>query len=166
VFRSTVNVKLADYCSIDPSLVTLEKGAKDNLSSDDWKALIAAELCYKFQVKPQGHRRFVLRKALPASLITGFLGALVFITAILYLVIPNEWYGRPSIFVVTLAVFLAPLFIVGRLSVPGVRRDRTKADQVASEIVGKDKMLRALETAESLDEQDPDRARRLKYSRV
>ena len=163
IYKSTVNVKLADYCYIEPSLVTLERGARDQLSSDDWKALIASELCYKFAVKPLGHRHFVLRTALPVCLVFGLLEVLIFIFTLPY-VVTGEWFGRPLGLVLIIPPIFIAAVILGKLALPGAKRDRREADKVAAEIVGKNKLLQALRTAETLGMQDPARARRLRSS--
>ncbi len=162
--ETSVKVRLADQCYFEPSLVTLEKGASDKLSSDDWKALIAGELCYKFSVKPLGHRDFALRKALPVCLIFALLEVLIFYLTLHYFS-AGEWFGELLQFGTTiLVIFFIPAVILGRLASPGDRKDRREADRVAGEIVGRDKLLQALRTAERLEIQDPARARRLRSS--
>jgi|SRR2546427_2147004 len=164
-YGNSVKVRLANQCYLDPSLVTLEKGARDHLSSDDWKALIASELCYNFSVKPRGHRHFVLRKALPVCLVFALLEALTFYFTLPYFFLAGEWFGPLLSFGTTiLVVFFIPGVILGRLASPGDKKDRREADKVATEIVGRDKLLQALRTAERLDIQDPARARRLRSS--
>jgi hypothetical protein len=164
-YNTSVKVRLANHCYVEPSLVTLEKGVRDKLSSDDWKALIAGELCYKFSVKPRGHRDFVLRKALPVCLVFGLLEALIFYFTLPYFFFAGEKFGPLLSFGTTiLVIFFIPAVILGRLASPGDKRDRKEADEVAAGIVGRDKLLQALRTAESLDIQDPVRARRLRSS--
>ncbi len=153
--NTSVKVRLADQCYFDPSLVTLEKGARDKLTPDDWKALVAGELCYKFSVKPRGHRQFVLRKALPVGLVFGFLEALIFYLTLPYFFFAGEWFGPLLSFGTTiLVIFFIPAVILGRLASPGDKSDRKEADEFAAGIVGRDKLLQALRTAESLDIQD------------
>ncbi len=164
-YEHTVKVRLADQCYFESSLVTLENGVRDQLSPDDWKALITPELCYTFSVKPRGHRQFVLRKALPVGLVFALLEALTFYLTLRYFA--GEWFGELlSIGTTILVIFFIPAVILGKLASPGDKRDRREADEAAAEIVGREKLLQALRTAETLDIQDPARAKRLRSSKM
>jgi hypothetical protein len=166
-YEHTVKVRLADQCYFEPSLVTLEKEVQDQLSPDDWKALITTELCYTFSVKPRGHRQFVLRKALPVGLVFALLEALIFYFTLPYFFFTGEWFGPLLYLLIAISViFFIPAVILGRLASPGDKRDRREADEAAAEIVGREKLLQALRTAEALDIQDPARAERLRSSKM
>ena len=162
-YEHSVKVRFADQCYFEPSLVTLEKGVRDQLSPDDWKALIASELCYKFSIKPKGHRHFVLRTAFPVCLVFCLLETLIFYFTLV--IFAGKWFGELVSWVIMIfVIFFIPAAILARLALPGDKRDRIEADKVAAEIVGRDKLLQALRRAESLDIQDPARVRRLRSS--
>ncbi|OLD02556.1 MAG: hypothetical protein AUJ07_08340 [Crenarchaeota archaeon 13_1_40CM_3_53_5] len=65
-----------------------------------------------------------------------------------------------------LGISFAAMVTVARLSLPGDRRARLAADKMAAELVGRDKLIQALQKAETtLDLPEEDKHRRVRVNR-
>ncbi|TMI25049.1 hypothetical protein E6H36_07185 [Candidatus Bathyarchaeota archaeon] len=161
----SLDVVLADSCSFEPSLVILEKKAQGVLDADEWKALIAPELAYKFVAIKKGHRRFVLRIVLPV--VSGFGSLGVLLSLLLFPVLTKYGdAGELGLLALFLGISFAAIVTVARLSLPGDGRARLVADKMAAELVGRDKLIQALQKAETtLDSREKDKHRHVRVNR-
>lgn len=72
--KSQLGVYSTDFLTIDPSLITLQKSLREQLEPENWKALIASQLEYRFVTQRPFRTRVIYRSAIPAGLlVTAFL---------------------------------------------------------------------------------------------
>jgi len=142
-------VAMADFCAHDPSLIILQKGAKAKLEPKDWMPLIAAELAYRYIVKPKDRRILMTHIILPVGTVF-----LIF-TALVYSISFPIAQGLGSLGKVLFEVLFIPILLVAvlvmaLLSRPIVMRGRFEADRIAAQTVGKTAMLSALSKADAI----------------
>lgn len=164
--EANFDVVLADSCSFEPSLVTLEKRMKGKLNPDEWKALIAPELAYKFVAIRKGHWRFLLQIVLPVVVGFGSLGVLLSLLLVPFLARYGD-AGELGFVAVSIGVFFAAAVTLARLSLPGEKRARLEADRMAAQLVGRDQLIQALQKAQtSLDGREKAGRRRARVNPI
>ncbi len=136
----------AEQCTVDPSLITLQKSLKGKLDPKDWKPLIASTLILKYRLMGEVTRRVFLRVVLPVS--TTFV---ILAVALGYLLLPflDTW---PQVwpFLYMFAVFLSALVTILVLASPSVERAVLEADRHAAAFVGRRELRDSLRKVESL----------------
>ncbi len=149
--KQSNQIKLADKCNIQPSLVTLPADLRGKLSSDDWNSLIASRLFYSYK-RGKGLAREIFEKAvLPA--------AGLFLTLVIpYWIVFGSWFGgilsncrAEGCGILFFPAYLPAAVFAFILASPTVRKARLRADRMASQFVGRETMLGVLRKVELID---------------
>ena len=141
---SAVSVYSTDWCTFDPSLITLQQELKNKLEPDDWKALITSELEFKYVTLPKYKWRILSKAIIPVILaMLPFYAVEFYVASLFHARIPGPTNGLIA-FQTTIAALI--VFILGR---PYRRKAMLEADKRTVSLVGKENLTSALGKVQS-----------------
>src|SRR5215831_9818585 len=111
--KSELGVYSTDFLTMDSSLITLQKDLKEKLGPDDWRALIASQLEYRFVTQRPFRMKVFYRSAIPAGFVVAAFFALTFFLTLAIGRLGPGWAtgfpGQLFAFLLALVVFVRGL---------------------------------------------------------